>query len=106
MFHVSKRDLGEKVILTPSIPRDTAKGEDRVTPRVCFAPTVEQCVIGIVGYGISQDITFLGAFSILANSQWCPTVYKTEEVLFEPDWVSDFHITHEEWALDPIEVSL
>lgn len=29
MFHVSKRDLGEKVILTPSIPRDTAKGEDR-----------------------------------------------------------------------------
>jgi hypothetical protein len=104
MFHVSRRDLGKLVTLTPQIPRNAAKDECRVTPRVCFSPTVEQCVIGIVGYGLSQDITFLGAFFELANSTWCPTVYYTDEVLFEPEWVNDFHITHEEWSLAPITV--
>ena len=59
MFHVSKRDLGEYITLTPRVPKNATKTEDRITPRVCFSPTVEQCVIGIVGYGISQDITFL-----------------------------------------------
>lgn len=104
MYHVSRRDLGHIVTLTPQIPRSATKDECHLTPRVCFSPTVEQCVMGIVGYGLSQDITFLGAFMELANASWCPTVYHTDETLFEPEWVSDFHITHEEWALAPITV--
>lgn len=104
MFHVSRQDLGHIVTLTPRIPRSASKSECLLTPRVCFSPTVEQCVIGIVGYAVSQEITFLGAFTELANASWCPTVYHTDETLFKPKQVSDFHITHEEWALAPITV--
>jgi hypothetical protein len=104
MFHVSKRDLGHILTLTPQIPRSAGNDECLITPRVCFSPTVEQCVIGIVGYGVSHDITFLAAFSVLANAGWCPTVYYTDEDLIEPDRVSDFHITQEHWALDPVKV--
>jgi hypothetical protein len=60
--------------------------------------------MGIVGYGISREITLAGAFMNLAFYKNCPTVYTTDEILHEPEWVSDFYITHEEWSLQPISV--
>lgn len=104
MFHVARRDLGPSLVLEPRIPINASKTECQKTPRVCFAPTVEQCVIGIVGYAIRRDITYLGAFLELANSQWCPTVYYTHDDLYCPDPTSDFLITEEHWALDPVSV--
>jgi hypothetical protein len=61
-------------------------------------------VIGLVGFGVNVGVTILAGFMMLASDYKCPTVYWTDDDLFEPEPVSDFHVSHEHWALHPIKV--
>lgn len=50
MIHLTECDLGNDAILKPSIPKNywTKIGvEDSKTPRVCAAPTIRQCLLGM-----------------------------------------------------------
>lgn len=104
MFHIARMDLGPYPTLIPRIPLNRGKSECPYTKRVCFAPTPEQCVIGIVGFGLNKYRTFVASFFELAHEERCATLYYTDEDLYEPDPIGDFHITQEHWALDPITV--
>ena len=47
VYKLSFEDLGDKVMLCPSIPKHPAKGEDTTTPRICCAPTIMGCINGL-----------------------------------------------------------
>lgn len=103
-FHVSHADLGERVIMTPRIPYSANPAECPNTKRVCFAPTVWQCLAGICGTSkFSCILNELLYHSIPSGLQ--PAVYVTRRKLVTPPkLVSDYEFTGEVWSLEPIEV--
>ena len=49
-YHVTPADHGPEVVFEPRIPSSAFHGmEDQTIPRVCFAPTIEQCLMAIAG---------------------------------------------------------
>ena len=104
MYHISRKDLGETTALKPKIPKYRHEAECSTTRRVCFSPTVEQCVLGLIGFGINRELTIFTTFLELASPIDCPTVYCTNEKLFKPLPIGDFGITDEHWSLEPIVV--
>lgn len=96
MYHVSVYYLGKKVTLTPRVPSTVMPNEDNETPRVCFAPSVEQCLLGIHGVA-TIDKTYTNKVG------WF--LYHTDEIL-EPagSRVPDYHRSKEHWSLTSIEV--
>jgi len=104
-YHVSSKDLGENPILSARIPGSAVKPEDLVTRRVCFCPTVKQCLYAITGhvkpnYGTIIRELLYGQGQVIEN----PTVYVTRKQLIVPESVSDYQITGEEWSLSDIKV--
>ena len=107
MFHVSSIDLGKVIEMIPKIPHSRSEGEESTIPRVCFAPTIKQCLMGIDG------IDETGLLKRLKNKKyqlWMHnyTVYQcnTPELLIPAGSarVPDFHRTCEHWSLVPIMV--
>ncbi len=44
VYHITfNNDLGAEVILEPRVPKCIAEDEDKVTPRICVAPTILGC---------------------------------------------------------------
>ena len=43
-FHVSEDFLGMSVQMFPAVPKRLAPGEDAVTPRICVAPRISNCL--------------------------------------------------------------
>lgn len=94
MYCISTQQLDGKT-LTPRVPDNflTKNGyEDNETPRVCFAPSVDQCLIGL-----SQNVT---------NKTFY--VYSPEDIskldVYKPNVkaVPDSKITGELWAIQPV----
>jgi hypothetical protein len=107
MFHVSRVDLGFTATLVPQIPFTLCKKECKKTPRVCFSPTVELCLIAIGAFGEMPGVKILANFLELSSSFTCPTVYQYNGTLVKPDDSlkgSDFDLTQEHWALTEVEV--
>lgn len=101
-YHISKTDLGELVILTPKVPTSFNKVyECSVTNRVCFSPSIIQCMIAIGG---SDSIgVFLEDYYKLERN---PVIYVTEShELITPIQVGDFSLTGELWSTSDIEVN-
>lgn len=48
-YHLSSEFLGNNPTLIPRIPLSVADIEDTTQPRICFAPSIEHCLIGITG---------------------------------------------------------
>lgn len=104
------------VRLIPRIPKSKMKQENAVTPRICVAPTLEQCVtaIGIMGIfrrccGSEED-----AYSYtIAGLEVYPVIVLTfeEDTYYTPteEDVPDIHDTDELWITHnaaPISVGL
>ncbi len=105
-FHLSKVDLGEQVVLEPKVPESAVTPECVSTPRVCFAPTLFQCLISISGSSntASAMTEFLYSHKTQFNN---PTVYSTtSRKLILPKYpkCSDYQSTGEHWSLRPIKV--
>ncbi len=84
-----------------------ANPQEPKEPRVCFAPTVAQCVQGIVsGRKATEDLVLIELMPGSFCKRWAnPVVYKTRKALFKPSsTIADFDLTEEHWSLKPIEV--
>lgn len=46
-FHISTQFLGRSVVLEPRLPQAPAVGEEKLTPRISVAASVEQCLAGL-----------------------------------------------------------
>lgn len=46
-FHISKKDLGEKIILKPKIPESAILSKEGNIPRICVCPKIYNCIEGI-----------------------------------------------------------
>ena len=96
LYHISRQDLGESVILTPKIPKHKAFGENNSLPRICCAPSVYNCLISIeAAADIENNAINLYVYSTEANSSM---VYYPE-----PDEVPDVFYTNEVWLLGECE---
>lgn len=103
-YHVSAKDLGAKVVLTAKVPETAGNEECRKTARVCFAPSVWQCLMGVTG--ICDHFAIIAELvSTHRRDRTAPVVYRTSRKLFIPKQVSDYADTHEVWSLEDIEVT-
>jgi len=111
-YHISKVDLGETIVLKAKMP--ASAHQEHGKPRVCFAPTLWQCVHSIVGQ--KPPISY---HDVIADFLWeirasktrpqthtaNPAVYVTHKRLTPAtSGVSDFDYTNEHWSLSDIEV--
>lgn len=104
MYHVSRIDLGARVTLMPRVPENAGLEECKVTQRVCFSPSLWQCLVGMVGTSrVSAIITDLFAEHLLSGLN--PAIYMTQKKLHEPARVLDYGVTGEMWSVDPIQVT-
>lgn len=99
MFHVSRKFIGQSVIMKTQIPRSAPDFEDRTTPRICISPTIEQCVMGISGTSIKD------ALKLIKNQDWY--IYTTDSWDYIPAKdVFDHNDTEEHWLLEPTKFNL
>lgn len=97
LFFISEDDLDGE-ILEPRIPDNffTKNGyEDAKTKRVCFAPTVDQCLMGL-----SQNLEGKEFFV------YSPVEEIDEDTIYMPatDEVPDAEITNEIWITSPVQI--
>lgn len=100
-------DLNDKrTVLTPCVPKSAGEGEDKVTERVCFSDSIENCICALavgnrdlrVGQRIlvrSVSVSVLNRNSIIDYD----TLHNTGKV---PDAAD----THEYWVTAPVNVSV
>lgn len=112
-YHVSPKNLGSQVTLKAQIPEGCICSSEGDHPRVCFAPTIAQCLHSVVGGGsrcisIRECINnFLVTKDINGKRliQYNPTVYMTQQrLVVPPQRRSDFKLTGERWSLQDILV--
>ncbi len=108
-YHVSRKHLGASVVLIPKQPLNATWMEASLPDRVCFAPTVEQCLASISGAQVrSLVIGETLPKRRRVRGEWHhanPSVYTTNRRLRKPPQdCTDFSITEERWSLSPIEV--
>lgn len=100
-YHLSRIDHGDKFEFTPKLPGSANPKECKQTKRVCFSPTLWQCMIGVCGTPNLAGI--IEEFLLVAEKYGTqPVVYETRRKLFAPKTVSDYAVTGEVWALEPI----
>lgn len=99
MFHVSRKFIGQSVIMTPQIPRTAPQFEDRTIPRICISPTIEQCVMGISGTSLKE------ALKLIKYKDWYVYITDSWDYIPAKD-VFDHHNTEEHWFLEPTKFTL
>ena len=96
LYFISEKNLGTTT-LYPRVPNNYFTDndyEDNTTPRVCFAPTIEQCLAGLSRnvegktYYVYSPISLNGLHIYQPNRKAVP----------------DVDITGELWVTDPVEV--
>lgn len=101
LWHVSF-DISRPPIrtYTPLIPKNPMIGEDITIPRICFAPSIEDCLNSMVSDRVEQG---LEDGLLLAFPFW---VSKDDPYLKTPesigDMVPDAYWTKEHWYLKPV----
>ncbi len=102
LFHISEKDLGEKVTFLPRIPHNNVTDsdlglEDAVTPRVSVAPTIIGCILAMdpiwklknKKYYLYRVISEFDSF--VSNSE-----------IIEKKLVFDAKKTREMWITEPV----
>lgn len=89
LYHLSSTKLPDNYKMTPRIPKSEFEEQD--TPRICFAPTIQGCLIGACE---DKDLTnqYFYVYSIDTNNYYQPT----------QDEVQDVEATGEVWILYPV----
>lgn len=107
MYHVSRIDLGNQPILTAKTPSGVLPSRECRKPRVCFAPSVERCLLSLAAF---RSASMADAIEELLPGSWReeipnPTVYATwKRLTLPPQSRSDFALTGERWSLTDIRV--
>ena len=112
MYHVSRTDLGKKVILTAKVPPCAGKGECQKTKRVCFSPSIRQCLKSIVSIEDASFSDIVFEFLLYRKGKILnPAIYSTQKALYLPKVNLDFSKetdllkNQEQWSLKDIEVT-
>lgn len=118
-FHISKRYLGETVILKPKVPELCDINTEGNIPRICVSDKIFKCVCSIISsypFRISdvlnefrQDLEAFESkeeYSDRITIIKSPSIYYTEEIPFLPPKVSDFRNNNEHWFLQDTEFRL
>jgi len=104
LYHLSREkysDGWEGHTLAPSVPSNfmTKNGcEDSETKRVCFSPTISQCLTAM-SENLKGKTLYVYAASKTANA-----VDTQNTNPGAPRYVPDCHITGEKWVLEPVKV--
>lgn len=99
MYHVTYKYLGETVTLKTNIPK---QDNETSIPRICVAPTIRQCILGVEG------ITDIGLIAmIFRKSRSMPITYhiyqpKIDKFIPADESVRDRGITNEYWILNNV----
>lgn len=115
-YHISRLDLGVSPTLTAKVPETCCPVKEGTTPRVCFSPSLRQCLHALSGVA---KATLADAISELMTASWDdylemkrgpvtldnPTIYTTRKKLVLPPDVSDFRLTGEQWSIKDIKVN-
>jgi hypothetical protein len=88
MYHVSLKNIGNIVQMTPKVPSSRNPSECNVTKRVCCSPTIEGCLKGLDGI---KDLS-----GSIANHQTV-YLYQTNAKATPATEIFDFHRTQEHW---------
>jgi len=94
LFHLSTENHNGETFF-PRVPKTAADNEDTITPRVCFAPSFEKCVLAInpAGDCCAEYIYFVHV-PVNSNTIRIPT--DTE--------VPDVDDTNEVWICSPVKL--
>lgn len=97
-FHLSTKYHGKKVLFEPRVPISASEGENKIIPRVCFTPSLEQCLMAIEGYDDWRTIFFTHH-----NQKYFVYTIHGNSKIFTPDnnMVCDAYRTKEVWRLIP-----
>lgn len=100
---------GKPRVVLPVLPESAAPGEDMRTPRICVAPTINNCLtaIGLLGrlrrcLARNEDaFSYMNigreVYPVLVQEFFGPRVYKpTARQVKDQPW------THEHWILEPL----
>lgn len=103
-YHVSRMYLGKSKVFLPKIPESAVRSlEDVETPRICVAPTIIQCLMGIAG---TEDIEF--EFRNKSKDKFDELFVYTPmdcSKVSPAGRIPDFQRTKEHWILEPCEMS-
>lgn len=102
LFHVSLDvDGSSKRVFTPRVPDSAGKTEDKQTPRVCFSPTIRECLQAI--NATSQGLEVDTKFRVFEADLDYKELVKPEE-LVKRGLVPDALENREYWYLKEIEL--
>lgn len=94
LYHLSPVNHNGKTFY-PRIPKTAATGEDLLTPRVCFAPTIKQAVIAINPAGdFMSEYEYFVHVPVNCNNVHIPTEME----------VPDVDDTNEVWICSPVKL--
>lgn len=99
LFRIEYKDRGPLVCINPKVPENRLSSEDEMTPRVCAAPTILQCIY--------SKMLFLNT-NLWKDNQLKFFVYEADapvEFIIQPtiNQVEDIWITSEMWVTQSIE---
>lgn len=101
VYRISEVDLGDAVVLQPSIPKHRMKNEDCITPRICCAPTIMGCIDS--SEVVNKNIDELEAgecITLYLYSAYVDIYNIHQPVQFQ---LPDQWLTGELWILEPQE---
>jgi hypothetical protein len=99
LFHISLDTDNLEKNFIPCVPSCAGLGEDEETPRICFAPSIEQCIQAThpQDYRVGQYFT---VFELIVDEN-DPCLYYPEE-LYNKGLVPDALETQEFWLTKPV----
>lgn len=94
----------ERTILIPCIPESAGEGEDKTTPRVCMADSIEHCICAIASG--NRDLRVGSRIVVRKAMTSSISVDKLLDYksLYEQKKVPDALDTHEYWVCEPVSV--
>ena len=109
-YHISK-NINNEGVFTPRVPEFRWEHEDRRTPRISVAPTIEDCLTSIPMRGSNLDELIMeegNEFKVYRIDTEKLGISKNDIVpartLYEKDLVRDAVFTDEYWISVPFEV--
>lgn len=97
-YRICFEDMGNSTIIHPSIPKHPAKGEDTITPRICVAPTIPQCIKALeLTNFITKDTPSIKVFVYFTVID----ERNSDILLYNPINVPDDWLTGEMWIKTP-----
>lgn len=98
LYRIDYKDRGPLVCLKPKVPETRLPSEDAMTPRVCAAPTILQCIYSKMLF-LSENLWKSGRMKFFVYECDAPVEFITQPTECEVD---DVWITSEMWVTKPL----